>query len=180
MSANNSTSVNLHMAPVPSVCVRVPHSPSLDIGLCTTPMKKQPFDSDCTALAVRECATRLHAKSAQYLFYILTDTTHQPILFSYSFFRIHPSYILYKYPTTYYYSPLSTVYFFFAFSILSEFRLFNSIALHINNINMCVRFQFMNDVHYMCAMPAVRICIDRPLSTTFLSLSPPPAYIWLI
>lgn len=56
------------MAPVPSVCVRVPHSPSpsFDIGLCTTPTKKQPFDSDCTALAVRECATRLHA-SAFYL-----------------------------------------------------------------------------------------------------------------
>lgn len=57
---NNNTASNQHqyMAPVPSVCVRVPHSPSLDSGPCT-PMKKLPIDSDITALAVRECATRV-------------------------------------------------------------------------------------------------------------------------
>lgn len=46
------------MAAVPSVCVRVPHSPSIDSGPCT-PMKKLPFESDFTALAVRECATEV-------------------------------------------------------------------------------------------------------------------------
>ncbi|XP_031621152.1 potassium channel subfamily T member 2 isoform X3 [Contarinia nasturtii] len=53
VSANNNTSSNQHQytAPVPSVCVRVPHSPSLDSGPCT-PMKKLPIDSDFTALAV--------------------------------------------------------------------------------------------------------------------------------
>lgn len=60
MSTNNNTSSNQHqyMAPVPSVCVRVPHSPSIDSGPCT-PLKKLPIDSDFTALAVRECATRV-------------------------------------------------------------------------------------------------------------------------
>lgn len=61
---NNNTSSDLHqiMAPVPSVCVRVPHSPSIDSGPCTpcTPKKKLEklqINSDLTSLAVRECAT---------------------------------------------------------------------------------------------------------------------------
>lgn len=60
MTTNNNTSSNQHqyMAPVPSVCVRVPHSPSIDSGPCT-PMKKLPINSEFTALAVRECATRV-------------------------------------------------------------------------------------------------------------------------
>lgn len=56
---NNTSSSNQHqfMAPVPSVCVRVPpHSPSIDSGPCT-PMKKLPIESDLASLAVRECAT---------------------------------------------------------------------------------------------------------------------------
>lgn len=97
LSANNSTSVNLHMAPVPSVCVRVPHSPSLGIGLCTTPMKKQPFDSHCTVLAVRECATRLHAsalylsdrhktKTKTFSFVVFFLSSYTP---AYTFFTMH-------------------------------------------------------------------------------------------
>lgn len=43
-----------NMAPVPTVCVRVPHSPSLG-SLPTSPLKKQQNDSHFTALAVREC-----------------------------------------------------------------------------------------------------------------------------
>ncbi|XP_037915505.1 potassium channel subfamily T member 2 isoform X3 [Hermetia illucens] len=45
------TTVNPQMAPVPSVCVRVPHSPSLDSG-AGTPIKRHPSDSDFTTLSV--------------------------------------------------------------------------------------------------------------------------------
>lgn len=58
VTTNNNTATNQHhyMVPVPSVCVRVPHTPSIESGPCT-PMKKLPqFNSNIT-LAVRECAT---------------------------------------------------------------------------------------------------------------------------
>ncbi|XP_055379689.1 potassium channel subfamily T member 1 isoform X5 [Condylostylus longicornis] len=46
------TTVNPQMAPVPSVCVRVPHSPSpIDSGP-GTPIKRAPSDSDLTTLFV--------------------------------------------------------------------------------------------------------------------------------
>lgn len=54
-SNNNIKFMNPHnMAPVPTVCVRVPHSPSLG-SLPTSPLKNQQNDSHFTALAVREC-----------------------------------------------------------------------------------------------------------------------------
>ncbi|XP_055918276.1 potassium channel subfamily T member 2 isoform X22 [Eupeodes corollae] len=50
---NNTTTMTTshHMAPVPSVCVRVPHSPSLDSG-AGTPIKRHHSDSDFTTLFV--------------------------------------------------------------------------------------------------------------------------------
>ena len=51
--------MNPNMAPVPSVCVRVPHSPSFESQPCS-PMKKITIGHDLTALAVRECASRVH------------------------------------------------------------------------------------------------------------------------
>lgn len=52
---NNNTTSNFHnMTPVPSVCVRVPQSPSIG-SVAGTPMKKLPNDCDFSALAVREC-----------------------------------------------------------------------------------------------------------------------------
>jgi hypothetical protein len=56
--------MNLQTAPVPSVCVRVPYSPSLDSRKSDSPESiggYQPRIQEFTSLAVRECATRLHA-----------------------------------------------------------------------------------------------------------------------
>lgn len=57
---NNNTSINQQlMAPVPSVCVRVPHSPSIDSRKSDSPGSPRKIYQFAT-LAVRECATRLH------------------------------------------------------------------------------------------------------------------------
>ena len=47
--------------PVPSVCVRVPHSPSLDSGGCESPPSPvdKPHHHDFTTLVVRESSTRI-------------------------------------------------------------------------------------------------------------------------
>lgn len=46
--------------PVPSVCVRVPHSPSLDSGgVESPPSPVDPHHHDFTTLVVRESSTRI-------------------------------------------------------------------------------------------------------------------------
>lgn len=58
---NTTASVNqTNLVPVPSVCVRVPLSPNLGPGgNSPSPVKRySSLDSEVSALAVRECATR--------------------------------------------------------------------------------------------------------------------------
>ncbi|XP_037044473.1 potassium channel subfamily T member 2 isoform X7 [Bradysia coprophila] len=72
-SNNNIKSMNpQNMAPVPTVCVRVPHSPSLG-SLPTSPLKKQQNDSHFTALAVPTDA--LHSITTSESKQNLKDTT---------------------------------------------------------------------------------------------------------
>lgn len=73
--ATTTTPDNPNMAPVPSVCVRVPHSPSLDSGddpgsptkdtSHTTTTFRYHLETPATStefatLAVRECAIQMH------------------------------------------------------------------------------------------------------------------------